>query len=214
MKSVLIIGGGLAGLVAGLTLAGKGARVTLVERKQYPFHRVCGEYISNEVIPFLRELGVNPNVLRPAAINRLFLSSPTGNFLTASLDLGGFGISRYTFDHYLFTLAQERGVEFILNTSVTNVIFTQDQFEVHLSDGRQLSSNVVIGAYGKRANLDRQLQRNFFQQRSPYIGVKYHVRTDSPRDLISCIILKTATPAYRPLKTTVIVSVTSLPALT
>jgi flavin-dependent dehydrogenase len=34
----------------------------------------------------------------------------------------------------------------------------------------------VLGAYGKRANLDRQLQRPFFQQRSPYVGVKYHLR--------------------------------------
>ncbi|MEJ7664122.1 MAG: hypothetical protein WKG07_33625 [Hymenobacter sp.] len=39
-----------------------------------------------------------------------------------------------------------------------------------------LGARVVLGTYGKRANLDRQLQRAFFAQRSPYLGVKYHLR--------------------------------------
>src|SRR5690606_28139952 len=35
------------------------------------------------------------------------------------------------------------------------------------------------------SNLDRQLNRKFFFKRSPYIGVKYHIRTDFPSDLIA-----------------------------
>lgn len=185
MKRIIIIGGGLAGLVSSLQLANTGAQITLIERKHYPFHRVCGEYISNEVKPFLKQLGVDLEVLQPAAINRFLLSSPTGKSLTVPLGLGGFGISRFTFDAYLYRLAQARGVEFILNTSVTNVTFSENQFAVQLSDSRQLTADLVIGAYGKRANLDRQLNRSFFQQRSPYVGVKYHIRTDFPQDLIA-----------------------------
>ena len=53
-------------------------------------------------------------------------------------------------------------------------------------DGRILSARVVLGTYGKRANLDRQLQRAFFAQRSPYLGVKYHLRLPGfPRDVIA-----------------------------
>ena len=45
---------------------------------------------------------------------------------------------------------------------------------------------MVLGTYGKRANLDRQLQRPFFAQRSPYLGVKYHLRLPGfPRDVIA-----------------------------
>jgi flavin-dependent dehydrogenase len=82
-------------------------------------------------------------------------------------------------------MAQSRGVNFILGTSVANVTFTDDQFTVQLADGRQLNSKIVIGAYGKRANLDRQFNRQFFRQRSPYMGVKYHLRTNFPKDTIA-----------------------------
>jgi flavin-dependent dehydrogenase len=57
---VVIIGGGLAGLAAALDLGARGHRVLVVERKQYPFHRVCGEYVSHEVSPYLRRLGADP----------------------------------------------------------------------------------------------------------------------------------------------------------
>jgi len=43
-----IIGGGLAGLALSIQLSKKGYRVILFEKEQYPFHKVCGEYISME----------------------------------------------------------------------------------------------------------------------------------------------------------------------
>ena len=46
------------------------------------------------------------------------------------LDLGGFGISRYSFDHYLFEKAKALGVEFILNDEVEKVQFSNDYFQV------------------------------------------------------------------------------------
>lgn len=185
--SVLIIGGGLAGLAAALDLAGRGLPVMLVERKHYPFHRVCGEYISNEVLPYLTRLGADPAVLQPSRISQLLVSSPAGRVVQAPLDLGGFGISRYQLDYHLYQLALARGVRVETGASVAEVTFDArtDTHCATLADGRQLTANVVLGAYGKRANLDRQLNRPFFQQRSPYLAVKYHLRYDFPRDLIA-----------------------------
>ncbi|MBG8554330.1 NAD(P)/FAD-dependent oxidoreductase [Hymenobacter guriensis] len=184
--SILIIGGGLAGLAAALDLAGRGLAVTLVERKQYPFHRVCGEYISNEVLPYLRRLGADPAVLGPASIEQLLVSSPAGRVVRAPLDLGGFGISRYQLDFFLYQLALERGMQ-VETATVTDVVFdaATDTHRATLADGRTLTAQVVLGAYGKRANLDRQLNRPFFRQRSPYLAVKYHLRYDLPRHLIA-----------------------------
>ncbi|HEY8402472.1 MAG TPA: FAD-dependent oxidoreductase, partial [Cytophagaceae bacterium] len=45
-REVIIIGGGLAGLVNAVILADAGLDVLVIEKKVYPFHRVCGEYIS------------------------------------------------------------------------------------------------------------------------------------------------------------------------
>ncbi|PRY04630.1 flavin-dependent dehydrogenase [Pontibacter ummariensis] len=182
---VVIIGGGLAGLVSALGLAKAGLAVTLVEKKAYPFHKVCGEYVSNEVLPYLRSLGADVGPLKPANIRHFLLSSPSGHTLQAPLDLGGFGLSRYTFDNYLYELARKRGVNFLLQQQVLAVTFEDDAFDIELSGPENLQAKVVLGAFGKRANLDRQLERPFFKVRSPYIGVKYHLRHDFPKDLIA-----------------------------
>ncbi|MEJ8757811.1 NAD(P)/FAD-dependent oxidoreductase [Pontibacter sp. H259] len=182
---VIIVGGGLAGLTSALALCRQGIQVLVIEKKIYPFHRVCGEYVSNEVLPYLQSLGADLEQLQPARINRFILSAPSGYTLETSLDLGGFGISRYALDNYLYKLAEAQGVQFKLNTAVQQITFKDNQFIVEVSNDEQLTANVVLGAYGKRTNLDRQLNRNFFRKRSPYIGVKYHITYTQPKDVIA-----------------------------
>ena len=185
MKSrVLIAGGGLAGLVAAHLLAKEGIEVTVIEKKHYPFHRVCGEYISNEVIPFLTSLGLFPSEYNPPSITKFQLTSVNGKSAQLPLDLGGFGISRYTFDDLLYRKALEKGVQFLLNTEVQQIGFVQNQFEIKAGE-HLLQADVVIGSFGKRSRLDVAMNRQFMQQRSPYAGVKYHIRTDQPADTIS-----------------------------
>ena len=185
VKDVIIVGGGLAGLINAIQLARAGLSVLVIEKKAYPFHKVCGEYISNEVVPFLRSIDAYPEHLQPVPITRFLLTSTTGRTGTMPLDLGGFGISRYALDHFLYERAQQAGAQFMLNTSVQTVDFQEDAFTVTLPQGEQQEAKLVIGAYGKRAKLDKQLQRPFMEQRSPYIGVKYHVQTDFPDDQIA-----------------------------
>ena len=56
MKSVHIVGGGLAGLTLGLRLRQLDVPVELYEAGSYPRHRVCGEYLSGRGRDFLRSL--------------------------------------------------------------------------------------------------------------------------------------------------------------
>src|SRR5688500_17416365 len=101
-KDVIIIGGGLAGLTSANLLSKAGLNVLLVEKKTYPFHKVCGEYVSNETVNFLRKNNLYPSELNPAQITNFILSSPKGKTIETKLDLGGFGISRYLFDDFLY----------------------------------------------------------------------------------------------------------------
>jgi flavin-dependent dehydrogenase len=183
MTDVIIVGGGLAGLFNAILLNRAGLKVTLIERKTYPFHRVCGEYISNEVIPFLSALDIDLNALNVARINRLEVTSVSGIVVSKKLDLGGFGLSRYTFDDFLYKKAIAEGVNCMVDTKVDDITFHDNQFLVSLQ-GAQLNAPLVIGAFGKRANLDQKLKRNFFYKRSPYLAVKFHIRADFPDDLI------------------------------
>lgn len=184
-KKIIIVGGGLAGLVISIHLTREGVPCQVIEKRSYPFHRVCGEYISNEVVPYLKSLEAYPQELRPSSIRKFQLTSVNGKTVSLPLDLGGFGISRYQFDNFLFQRAKQLGVEFLLDTEVDTVSFANDRFTIHTHQENQ-EADVVIGSFGKRSKLDIQLQRSFTQQRSPYVGVKYHIRLkDFPEDLIA-----------------------------
>lgn len=184
MKKVIIVGGGLAGLLSAITLARAGISCTVIEKKSYPFHRVCGEYISNEADPFLRAMHLYPEQFSPARINRFMLSSVKGRAEIVPLDLGGFGISRYTYDSFLYEEAKKSGVQFRLQTEVQSLAFIKDQFEIATAT-EKFTADIVIGAFGKRSKLDVAMDRSFMRKRSPYVAVKYHIRTDHPQDLIA-----------------------------
>jgi len=184
---VIIIGGGLAGLVSGYMLSKGGKSVTLVEKKNYPFHRVCGEYVSNETRDFLEKENLLPKGSELPEISRFQFTDTKGKSALIDLDLGGFGISRYLFDEWIYRKCLEQGVKVQEGTQVEAVEFKEpeDRFFCTLSNHEVLESKYVIGAFGKRSKLDKVLDRSFIKKRSPYLGVKYHVHIDLPDDMVS-----------------------------
>jgi flavin-dependent dehydrogenase len=183
---VIIIGGGLAGLCAAKQLAQHGLSVTVIEKKEYPFHKVCGEYISYEVWDWLHYLGLNVKSLNPSDIQKLQVTSPAGKTIVSTqLDLGGFGISRYTLDNFIYEQNLKAGVHFYLNTTVENVHFENNTFYVYTQQGTVFNARYVLGSYGKRSNLDRTLNRSFFHKKTPYIAVKYHIKHDFEKNTIA-----------------------------
>jgi flavin-dependent dehydrogenase len=184
LKRVAIIGGGLAGLICAIKLGRASVPCVLIEKKEYPFHRVCGEYISNEVVPYLKASGLYPAEFDPPQITNFLLSAVNGRHEKMTLDLGGFGISRFTFDNFLYHKAKEAGVKFLLGQEVERVLFNNNKFSIQTTL-EQLEADIVIGAYGKRSRMDRFLDRRFLKVNSPYVAVKYHIRCEYPDDLIS-----------------------------
>lgn len=184
MRQIIIIGGGLAGLISSFLLKRKGFDTILYEKKQYPFHRVCGEYISDEVRPFLKRNGLFPDRYNPSQIKFFQFTSVKGKSFELPLDLGGFGISRYALDEFLYQKALEEGVTIKTKTSVQDVHYNNGIFNL-TTDKENIESQLVIGAYGKSSVIDKKLNRAFTQKRAPFIGVKYHIKTDFPRDKIA-----------------------------
>lgn len=182
-KEILIIGGGLAGLTAAIHLSKIGLQVILIEKNEYPKHKVCGEYISNEVLPYLNSLDLKISDLHPTNITNLEFSTVSGKIIKSILPLGGFGISRYTLDEYLYKKAIVNGCK-IIHDTVESVFFKDEEFVVTTSDKSIFKSELVIGAFGKRSTIDLKLNRNFIQKKSHWLAVKAHYSGDFPNDVV------------------------------
>jgi flavin-dependent dehydrogenase len=184
---VAIIGGGVGGLTLAIQLADAGYSCVLFEKNTYPFHKVCGEYISMESWNFLERMGLNLSEWDLPKINRLQVTSPSGRVMKHALDLGGFGISRYKLDNELYQLAKQRGVKVWEDCKVQKIKFQTDQFSIQSYKGK-VTSALCVGAWGKRSNMDTALSRLFTKQikkeEENYVGIKYHVKLNFPADLI------------------------------
>lgn len=184
---IIIVGGGLAGLSAAIQLNRKGYEVLLFEKETYPFHRVCGEYVSMESWVHLSNLGLPLNDLHLPLINRLQLTAVNGKAFECSLPLGGFGISRYLLDSSLACIAKDEGVKVFENTKVESVQPQENRFLVKVA-GATYTTRCCLGAFGKRSNLDAKMNRGFLKHTrsrlTNFVGVKYHVHTSWPNNVI------------------------------
>ena len=181
---VIIVGGGLAGLTSAIHLSTRKKRVLLIEKNEYPKHKVCGEYISNEVLPYLNSLGINPINEGAKQITKVQISTTKSNLIKGELPLGGFGMSRYFLDNLLVKKAHLNGVQ-ILKDTVDSIHFKKDSFTITTKSSGVFQSKITIGAFGKRSSLDQKMKRKFIQKKSPYLAVKIHVKGVFPENLVA-----------------------------
>ncbi len=179
-RDIVIIGAGLAGLTAAIELALGGREVLVFEKHRLPRHKVCGEYLSYEVVPYLSSLGI-PLQDAPR-IESLLLCGQGGHQVSTRLEPGGIGISRYALDYRLYEAALKAGVSFRWDP-VEEVRFEGAWFRV-FSRGEPCQARQVLGAWGKRSTLDRSLSRPFFKGSGPWLGIKMHYRASYPSNQV------------------------------
>lgn len=180
---VIIVGGGLAGLAAGIHLAKLGHTVDIIEKSSFPAHKVCGEYLSNEILPYLEWLGVDIKQSNPTSINHFTFTDTKGNTVSASLPMGGTGISRYTLDEQLYLKAIEAGCK-VIKDVVKDIVYGENGFAIY-TDSVTLKAKLVLGAFGKWSNVDKALQRRFTLKKSGWVAVKAHYKCDFPNDTVA-----------------------------
>jgi len=181
MIESVVIGGGLAGCAAAITLARHGHQVALIEAGTYPRAKVCGEFLSPECVTLFKNMGFLERLhsLNPTTIRTVRITSPTSEW-RGRFPAPAVGISRYALDAALADYAEACGVMVMNGTRVTDISggfaagFTLTTQTAH--ETRALEASSVIAAHGKRSNLDRVLKRAFFGQPQPYIGLKQHFR--------------------------------------
>lgn len=172
----ILIGGGLAGCTAAVSLACRSFRVLLLEQKRYPRHKLCGEFLSGEAAGALTRLGVLDELSEAGArrIDRALLVDCRGGSFACDLPAPALGISRYRLDPILWRRSMECGADCRDGVTVRSVQGDlKTGFQVETSAGG-FEARVVISAHGKRARLDQSLSGRRATWTSPYVAFKGH----------------------------------------
>ncbi len=144
----LVIGGGLAGSMAGIRLAAAGRQVTLLEKETAAHHKVCGEFLSPEAVEYLNQVGINPLDLGAATIRSVRLSSQQRAVETA-LPFTALSLSRFTLDEALLSRAEEKGCKVQRGSYVEQLNIQDNLWFAQLRGGESVCAHTVFLANGK-----------------------------------------------------------------
>jgi len=190
---VIIAGGGPAGSSAAIHLAQSGIRVLLVEQKEFPRAKLCGEFISPECFDHFKKLGVADEMLacNPATLTETVFYSRRGH--RVSVPSGWFarrsalGLSRAEMDNNLLRRAATVGADVLQNATVTDVIDCDERIcGVRIrtnSDERAYHAKLTIDATGRSRILSRRVHEHVGEKpsrdRAKLVAFKAHFTNTS-----------------------------------
>lgn len=163
---ILVVGGGPAGTSAALWLARAGHEVTLVEAKEYPRDKTCGDGLTPRAILQLADMGFDFDVPTFHRIDGL--RSYAGDDLVMELewpdhsrfpDWGGV-IRRRDLDEQVARLAEKEGVSVREKTTATPVLDEGRMVAVDLASGgdsERVTPDVTVIADGSQNRFGRDL---------------------------------------------------------
>jgi 2-polyprenyl-6-methoxyphenol hydroxylase-like FAD-dependent oxidoreductase len=178
IRRVLIVGGGVGGLVCGLSFAQHGVEVVLIERR--PAFDVPGVGLGQpaNALRVYDSLGVLDEILAAGFIyDRMFLFDPNRDLIAEHKFLLGddripavCALSRLELHNILMRAAQRAGIEIRLGTTVTAIHNERDGASVELSDGRTERFDLVAGFDGIRSSMREHLFGSAFRPRPSGYG--------------------------------------------
>ena len=178
---LIIAGGGPAGCAAAISAkrACPSASILLLEKGNYPRHKVCGEFVSPEALSILYSL-VGDNDLSAGSLHLTRAELLVGRTrLEVALTPPAMSLARYQLDALLWSAAHRAGVECVMATA-TEVTRMQDGFKV-CAGRNALQARAVINATGRWSNLSATDP----SAKEKWIGLKAHFAEQSPEPIVS-----------------------------
>ena len=174
-----VLGAGIAGASMAKALADRGWETVLIDRRQFPRHKVCGEFLSPESDLALRAFGLRDAVesLHPSPIGWTRLYAANASPLDIPLPGIGRGVSRYALDAAIQREAQRAGVQVHTGMTVTKVVPEGNRYRIETLSGsekRLFRARAVIAAWGANPRAGLPGYRDSRSASCSYIGVKSH----------------------------------------
>lgn len=135
---VVVIGAGIAGSLAGLFCARSGFRTLIVEKQQFPRHKICGCCINGRALAIFNDAGLADCLrdLRPTITSSLAIRH-AGRKLDVAMPQS-FAVSRKSLDECLLNEARKAGCDFAEQATAT-VMPTESLHSSSTEDVRTVS---------------------------------------------------------------------------
>ena len=149
---VLVVGGGPAGSIASLVLAGGGLNVALVDKSAFPRDKACGDVVGPRALQLLSDLELAPPPGRD--VSDMLVVGPTGRRVRLPSADGltypghGTAVTRTAFDAMLHAAACDAGATPFVGRAQEPLEEDGRTVGYKLSTGASLYADFVIGADG------------------------------------------------------------------
>jgi menaquinone-9 beta-reductase len=167
-RDVIVVGAGPSGATAAMALARKGRDVLLLDRKEFPRDKACGDGIPAGAIELLFDLGMKEKILAADfyPVHGLRLISPKGYTFDADFEenkngVDSFIVPRLKFDAVLQEHAVDSGAEFCRGQAKEPIVENGRVVGVRASINgtlQEIRSKVVIAADGVTSVITRALR--------------------------------------------------------
>ncbi|MBI3015073.1 MAG: NAD(P)/FAD-dependent oxidoreductase [Candidatus Tectomicrobia bacterium] len=182
-REVLVVGGGPAGAATSALLACRGIPVTVIEARDFPRSKLCGDFISPEARAILAELGLLDAIDREASkITEASFFSPQGRQVRIPFPerSHGFGLSRSRLDSLLLNKAAACGAEVLTGIQATGVLWDRGRIcgvRVQSSRSRQdhtFEARYLIAADGHHSRFRRWTRPDQFPGKEGDLALQAH----------------------------------------
>lgn len=153
---VVIVGGGPAGIAAGIELAQNGINTILIEYHKHPRKKTCAGILTEKTYKLLTDIisfDENPLIMPCCDVSLYYKKTYMYSFLTEKPFLF---VDRSSFDYELLKYYQKLGGNVLMPEKVIDVNFPQNC--LRLSNGQNLSYKALIAADGINSSICKMLK--------------------------------------------------------
>jgi menaquinone-9 beta-reductase len=178
LHDAVVVGAGPAGLAFAAAAAARGLDVAVLERREGPLDKACGEGVLPAGRRALEELGALPllDPARTSPLRELRWCEPGGLVAAAPLPgRGGIGIRRTALSAALRALVARAGAEVRTGAEVVDHRRADDRIAAVLAGGEVIEGRVLVAADGLASPVRRREGLDRPAGGAPRFGLRRHL---------------------------------------